>query len=70
MEAAPGKEIGSCLRNETFPTQGKRVKCEQCDQEFVNVEPQEKTNQKRGRMQYMEMIALSMNEGEGQMLRL
>ena len=44
------------------PTQGKRVKCEQCDQEFVNVEAQEKTKQERGRMQCMEMIAVSMNE--------
>ena len=44
------------------PTQGKRVKCEQCDQEFVNVEAQEKTKQERGTMQCMEMISLSMNE--------
>ena len=41
------------------PTKGKRVKCEQCDQEFVNVEAQEKTRQERGRMQCMEVIALS-----------
>ena len=44
------------------PTKGKRVKCEQCDQEFVNVEAQEKTKQERGTMQCMEMISLSMNE--------
>ena len=62
--AAPGKEIGSSLRNETFPTKGEGIKCKQCDQEFLNVEALKRHNRRQNRKeeQCMETISLSKNE--------